>query len=133
MKYMLDTNICIYIIKKKPEQVLKRLAKIDPSTISLSSITWSELVYGVEKSESRDRNLEALSDFAIPFEILPWTLTQAEVAGKIRADLAKAGKLIGPYDTQIAAHALSLGLILITNNEKEFKRIEGLKVENWVK
>ncbi len=133
MKYMLDTNICIYIIKKKPEQVLKRLSKVDPSTIALSSITWSELIYGVEKSSSRERNLEALSDFAIPFEILPWTSTQAEIAGKIRADLAKEGKLIDHYDTQIASHALSLGLTLITNNEKEFKRIEGLKVENWVK
>ena len=133
MKYILDTNICIYIIKKKPEQVIRKLSKIDPSTIALSAVTWSELVYGAEKSENREHNLDALNDFVVPFEILPWTITEAKTAGEVRARLAKLGTPIGPFDCQIAAHALSLDLILVTNNEKEFKRVRGLKVENWTK
>ncbi len=133
MKYLLDTNICIYIIKKKPEQVIRKLSKIDPSKLALSSVTWSELVYGAEKSEKREQNLDALKDFAIPFEIPPWTSKEAQIAGKIRAELAKQGTLIGPFDIQIAAHAISLELVLVTNNEKEFKRVSGLKVENWAR
>lgn len=133
MKYLLDTNICIYIIKKKPEQVIRKLSKIDPSKLTLSSVTWSELVYGAEKSEKREQNLDALKDFVIPFEILPWTSNEAQIAGKIRAELAKLGTPIGPFDILIAAHAISLGLVLVTNNEKEFKRVSGLKVENWAK
>lgn len=133
MKFVLDTNICIYIIKKKPEQVIKKLSKIDPSIIAISAATWSELIYGAEKSANRDRNLEALHDFIIPFEILPWTSKEAEIAGEIRAALAKLGSPIGPFDIQIAAHAISLDLILVSNNEKEFKRVKGLKLENWVK
>ncbi len=133
MKYILDTNICIYIIKKKPEQVIKKLSKVDPTIIALSSITWSELIYGAEKSQHREENLNALSEFVIPFEILPWTINEAKVGGEIRASLAKLGTPIGPFDCQIAAHALSLNLILVTNNEKEFKRVHGLKVENWCK
>ena len=133
MKYILDTNICIYIIKKKPEQVIRKLSKIDPSTIALSSITWSELIYGAEKSAHRERNIDALKDFITPFEILPWTSSEAQIAGEIRSALEKLGTPIGPFDTQIAAHAISLDLILVTNNEKEFKRVKSLKVENWAK
>jgi tRNA(fMet)-specific endonuclease VapC len=133
MQFILDTNICIYIIKKKPEQVLKRLSKIDPSTIAISSITWAELMYGAAKSKNRERNLDALKDFIIPFEILPWTVNEASVAGEVRAALEKLGTPIGPFDTQIAAHALFLDLILVTNNEQEFNRIPGLKIDNWTK
>jgi tRNA(fMet)-specific endonuclease VapC len=133
MKYILDTNICIYIIKKKPEQVIRKLSKIDPSAIALSSITWSELIYGAEKSAHRERNIDALKDFITPFEILPWTSSEAQIAGEIRSALEKLGTPIGPFDTQIAAHAISLDLILVTNNEKEFKRVKSLKVENWAK
>ncbi len=133
MKFILDTNICIYIIKKKPEQVIKRLSKIDPSTIALSSITLFELIYGSEKSANREGNLDALNDFLVPFEVLPWTINEAKIAGQIRAELSKVGSPIGPFDTQIAAHAISLGLTLVTNNEKEFKRVRDLKIENWVK
>lgn len=133
MKYILDTNICIYIIKKKPEQVIRKLSKIDPSTIALSSITWSELIYGAEKSAHREQNIDALKDFITPFEILPWTINEAKTAGEIRNALEKLGTPIGPFDTQIAAHALTLDLILVTNNEKEFKRVKSLKVENWAK
>ena len=90
-------------------------------------------MYGAEKSKNRDRNLDALKDFIIPFEILPWTVNEASVAGEVRATLEKLGTPIGPFDTQIAAHALFLDLILVTNNEQEFNRIPGLKIDNWTK
>ncbi len=133
MKFILDTNICIYIIKKKPEQVLKKLLKIDPSEIALSAITWSELVYGAEKSTFKEQNLNALQGFLTPFEILPWTQQEAKLAGEIRATLEKSGSPIGPFDLQIAAQALALDLTLVTNNEREFKRVKKLKLENWSK
>jgi tRNA(fMet)-specific endonuclease VapC len=131
VKYILDTNICIYIIKKKPEKVLKKLIKIDPSQIAISSITWCELVYGAEKSQHKQKNLEALKGFIVPFEVLPFTETEAALSGKIRAQLEAAGKPIDPYDLLIAAHACSLELTLVTNNEKEFNRVSDLKIENW--
>lgn len=112
---------------------MKKLFKTDPSIIALSAVTWSELIYGAEKSVHRERNLDALQDFITPFEILSWTSKEAKIAGEIRASLEKSGTPIGPFDTQIAAHALSMDLILVTNNEKEFRRVGGLKVENWVK
>lgn len=133
MKYLLDTNICIYIIKKKPESVLKKITKLDPLQIGLSSVTWSELIYGAEKSQFREKNIEALRKFIIPFEVFPFGEKEAEKAGKIRAELEKIGKPIGPYDNLIAAHAYSLSLTLVTHNEKEFHRIKGLKIENWVR
>lgn len=133
MKYILDTNICIYLIKKKPESVVRRLSKLTPGEVAISVITWSELVYGVEKSLNRAQNWEALNDFISPLDILPWTSDEAQKAGELRATLEKVGKTISPFDVQIAAHALSLNSVLVTNNEKEFKRIQGLKVENWIK
>ncbi len=132
MKYLLDTNICIYIIKKQPESVIKKLTKKDPSDIAISAITWFELMYGVEKSQHREKNLLALKDFIFPIEILPWTEKSALHSAVVRADLAKAGLSIGALDCQIAGHALALGCTLVTNNEKEFKRVKGLKIENWV-
>lgn len=133
IKYLLDTNICIYIIKKKPEKVIRKLIKMDPSTIALSVITWSELIYGAEKSENRKRNLDALKDFSVPFEVLPWAQEEARHSGELRANLAKRGLPIGPFDCQIAAQALAQNLILVTNNEKEFNRVPGLKIQNWAK
>ena len=131
MKYLLDTNICIYLIKKKPPQVIKRLQKIDISDIAISSITFSELYYGVEKSLQKMRNKLALTEFLAPLEVLPYDDTAAVKYGNVRWDLEREGKVIGPLDMLIAAHALSLNLILVTNNEKEFKRVLGLRVENW--
>lgn len=133
MRYLLDTDICIYIIKKKPEQVLKKLVKLNPENIAISTVTLSELVYGAEKSQHRERNLEALTGFLVPFDVLPWDENAAKSTGEIRAIFEKSGKVIGPYDLQIAGQALSLNITLVTNNEKEFSRVKGLKVENWAK
>ena len=132
MKYMLDTNICIYIIKKKPLQVINRLTNIEISDIGISSITLSELEYGVEKSQKKEQNKLALTQFLTPFEIKTYNENSAQSYGKIRSELEKRGAPIGPLDLLIAAHAISLGSILVTNNEKEFQRVPGLIVENWV-
>lgn len=132
MKYMLDTNICIYIIKKKPLQVINRLTNIEISDIGISSITLSELEYGVEKSQKKEQNKLALTQFLTPFEIKTYNENSAQSYGKIRSELEKRGTPIGPLDLLIAAHAISLGSILVTNNEKEFQRVPGLIVENWV-
>jgi len=132
MKYMLDTNICIYIIKKHPQNILNRLIKINPDEICISSITLSELEYGVYKSSNPGRNKLALTEFLIPLTILPFDEIAAREYGKIRAELGKEGNIIGAMDMLIGAHALSLNLILVTNNTKEFKRIKRLKIENWV-
>lgn len=133
MRYILDTDICIYIIKKKPEQVLKKLAKLASTDIAISAVTLSELIYGAEKSQHKEKNLEALTGFLVPIDILAWDENAAKSTGEIRAILEKSGKVIGPYDLQIAGQALSLNLTLVTNNEKEFSRVKGLKIENWAK
>ncbi len=133
MKYMLDTNICIYIIKRKPSKVLKRFKKYSPGDILVSSITLAELRYGAEKSLYVEQNLDALNGFMVPLEIVPFDERAADEYGKVRAQLEKAGKPIGSMDMLIGSHALSLGLAIVTNNTKEFKRIKSLKVENWTK
>lgn len=129
---MLDTNICIYIIKKHPIHVLNNLKKKDISDVCLSSITLAELEYGVQKSERKDQNSIALAEFSAPIEIMPFDESAAIEFGKVRALLEKNGALIGEYDLMIAAHALSLNVTLITNNAKEFKRVPALKIDNWV-
>nr|MBI1228518.1 PIN domain-containing protein [Cytophagales bacterium] len=131
--YLLDTNICIYVIKQRPEIVLKKLKSHAISAIKISSVTISELYYGVAKSERRKTNEDALINFLSPFEFIPFTESDAIVYGGIRAELERKGQPIGPYDLQIAAQALSRGLTVVTNNEKEFRRISGLSVENWSK
>ena len=133
MTYMLDTNICIYAIKQKPESVLKRLQKVNPEDICISSVTYAELVHGVEKSMAVEKNRLALSLLLANIEILDFDAEAANAYGKIRANLEKNGTPIGPLDMMIAGHAKSLGLTLVTNNEKEFKRVDGLKVVNWAK
>ena len=130
MRYMLDTNICIYIIKHKPESVYRRLMKIRPEDVCISSITYSELSYGVEKSEQKDRNRLALTLMLSNIEILEFDTAAAEEYGNIRARLEKTGTLIGSLDMLIAAHAKASGCTLVTNNLKEFPRVEGLKAEN---
>ncbi len=132
MKYMLDTNICIYVIKQKPAAVLERFRQTDLSEISISSITLSELFYGVSKSSKPEQNFVALTQFAAPLEILPFGGEAAQYYGDLRAHLEKRGTPIGSLDMLIAAHALSLSSTLITNNEKEFNRVPNLKIENWV-
>ncbi len=132
MEYMLDTNICIYIIKKKPIQVIQEIQKKSIGEICISSITLAELEYGVEKSSQKVNNQLALARFLAPIEILDFNDFAAKEFGIIRAYLENIGKTIGPFDLQIAAHALAENLTLITNNVKEFSRVPNLKIENWV-
>ncbi|MBN1625678.1 MAG: type II toxin-antitoxin system VapC family toxin [Deltaproteobacteria bacterium] len=132
MHYMLDTDICIYIIKKKPAQVLQRLKKSAISDIAISSITLSELEYGIAKSSQPEQNRAALIGFLAPLEIVHFDEKAAFHYGKIRSLLESEGKMIGAMDLLIASHARSLSLTLVTNNVKEFKRIPKLQLENWV-
>jgi tRNA(fMet)-specific endonuclease VapC len=136
MNYLLDTNICIYIIKKNPEKVIKKLESIVCSGIKndifLSSVTISELFYGIAKSIHQDKNRESIKGFLSPFQIVNFDTSSAQIFGEIRFDLEKKGTIIGPYDMQIASIALANDLTLVTNNVKEFKRIKHLKIENWV-
>jgi len=131
MKYLLDTNICIYIIKKRPEKVFKKFNEEPFGTIGISSITLAELQYGVMKSSNPAKNQEALDRFITPIQIFEFGFEQTIVYGKIRAELERNGTPIGPMDTLIASHAISLNQKLVTNNEREFSRIPELQVENW--
>ncbi|UZJ39794.1 type II toxin-antitoxin system VapC family toxin [Prosthecochloris sp. SCSIO W1102] len=130
MRYLLDTNICIYIINNRPEKVLQRFRKERIGNIGISSITASELTYGVIKSGS-ERNRLALEMFMAPLEIYPFDESVIWQYGEVRANLEKQGKPIGALDTMIAAHALALNTILVTNNTREFNRVDGLHYENW--
>ena len=133
MKYLIDTNICIYIMNKHPAEVIKKFKKFELGEIGISTITVSELQYGVAKSIHREKNQPRLEEFIAPLEILTYDEIAARTYGAIRFQLEKGGQPIGPLDLLIAAQSLSHNLILITNNDKEFKRIKNLKVENWTK
>ena len=132
MRYMLDTNICIYAIKNKPKEVIERLKEHEPSEICISLVTYAELIHGVEKSKAVNKNRIALTLLLADIEILPFDANAAESYGEIRAELERKGKPIGPLDMMIAGHAKSLGYTVVTNNIKEFERIVGLRFENWV-
>lgn len=132
MEYLLDTNICIYIIKRRPEEIFNKFLTLSLGSVAISSITLAELDYGISKSTFPERNKEALEKFLTPIEVIEFGVEAAEQYGKIRFDLEKKGTPIGPLDLLIAAHAKSLNLTLVTNNEKEFTRISDLKVENWI-
>ena len=133
MKYLLDTNICIYVINEKPKKVLQKFEQYPVHEFGISSITQAELQYGVEKSMQRSRNQMALDEFLLPLTILPFHGEKLMSRyGKIRVFLESKGKSIGPLDTLIAAHALSLNLTIVTNNITEFARIPNLRCENWV-
>lgn len=131
MKYLLDTNICIYTIRQKPKRVLTRFQACEVGEIGISSITAAELWYGVEKSTQKEQNEEALSKFLFPLEIAPFETSAAEAYGVIRAELETQGLPIGGLDMLIAAQAVSLGAVLVSNNEREFKRVPRLQLENW--
>ena len=132
MKYLIDTNICIYIMNKRPPEVINKFKNMNVGMICISSITVSELQYGISKSKYKKQNIKRLEEFLVPFDILPYDEMASKFYGEIRFKLEKRGLIIGPLDLLIAAHALSRDLVLVTNNEKEFKRIKSLKVENWV-
>lgn len=131
MKFMLDTNTCIYLIKQKPEKVLHRFKAYTVGDIGISSIVLAELEYGVAKSRHVQRNRLALHEFILPLEIAAFDERAAEAYGTVRSMLEKNGMPAGSMDMLIGAHALSLGVTLITNNMREFGRLEGLKVTDW--
>lgn len=133
MKYMLDTNICIYAIKHKTETVLKNFLSHVPEEMCVSAVTYAELMHGVEKSMAVEKNRIALSLFLSPLTVLEFHAPAAEEYGKIRAELERKGTPIGPMDLLIAGHARSEGLILVTNNIREFCRVERLMVEDWTR
>lgn len=130
--YLLDTNICIYIIKRKPLSVIERLRALSLDEVAVSAITQAELEFGVQKSARPEQNQEALRGFLSPLKILPFDDRAACHYGEIRSQLEKSGQVIGAIDLLIAAHARSLSCRLVTNNEREFARVPGLLVENWV-
>ncbi|MBW8333897.1 MAG: type II toxin-antitoxin system VapC family toxin [Prolixibacteraceae bacterium] len=133
MEYLLDTNICIYIIKKKPAEVFEKFKNLALGDVGISSITLAELQYGIAKSSSPEKNREALEKFLTPIEILDYGYEATVEYGKIRAELEKKGIPIGPLDMLIASHAKSLDVVLVTNNVREFERVADLKIENWTK
>ena len=131
IRYLLDTDICIYLIERKSPQALARLQTMEIAAVGISSITLSELEYGVAKSSKPEQNKLALARFLAPLEILPFDDLAAARYGPVRALLESHGTPIGPLDTLIASHALTLGSTLVTNNVKEFSRVPGLNLENW--
>jgi tRNA(fMet)-specific endonuclease VapC len=129
---MLDTNVCIELLRGRAPGVLERLRQFEIDEIGISSITLAELQYGVAKSKSPSRHEVMLAEFCAPLAILPFDNIAAETYGLVRAALERTGTPIGPLDTLIASHALSLGVTLVTNNEREYLRVAGLHVENWL-
>jgi tRNA(fMet)-specific endonuclease VapC len=132
MRYLLDTNICIYLIKKRPLEVIERFRQHPPRDVAISTITLFELQYGIEKSKYWQRSENALTKFLLPLNLIKFDRSSAVEAAAIRAELEKKGMVIGPYDMLIAGLAKSLDMILVTNNTKEFERIVGLNLENWI-
>ena len=131
MRYMLDSDICVYIIKQRPESVLSKLRENMADGIAISAVTLAELECGVQKSASPEKNTLALNQVLSILSILPFDDMAAYEYGKVRADLERKGTPIGPLDTQIASHAKVLGMTIVTNNVREFGRVEGLAIENW--
>ena len=131
--FLLDTNICIYAIRQRSAAVLAHLRAHGPADVGVSAITVAELQYGVAKSARPEANTEALQLFLAPLEILPFDDAAATAYGRIRADLEGRGTPIGAMDLLIAAHAVSLHAVVVTNNEDEFRRVPGIEVENWTR
>ncbi|WP_104989577.1 type II toxin-antitoxin system VapC family toxin [Deinococcus sp. NW-56] len=132
--YLLDTNICIYTMNRRPEAVRRRLEETAAAghALGLSSVTWHELWYGVRRSAQPEANAARLGALAGALDLYPFGDDAAERAARIRAELSRQGRSIGPYDVLIAGHALSLGATLVTHNVGEFGRVQGLSVEDWV-
>ncbi|WP_183378691.1 MULTISPECIES: tRNA(fMet)-specific endonuclease VapC [unclassified Herbaspirillum] len=130
-KYMLDTNICIFTCKNKPQEVRNHFER-HQGQMCISTVTLMELIYGAEKSAFPERNLAIIEGFAARLDVLSYDFKASEHTGQLRAELSKQGKTIGAYDAMIAGHARSQGLIVVTNNRREFERVPGLRVEDWV-
>ena len=133
MKYLLDTNICIYIINEHPSSILDTLCSKRPNEISISSITIAELHYGAERSQNTHQNRIAILEFLLPFSLLDFDQRAASCYGKIREKLESKGTPVGPMDLLLASQATAYNLIFVTNNIKEFKRIDNLRLENWLR
>ncbi|MFP4373855.1 MAG: type II toxin-antitoxin system VapC family toxin [Spirochaetaceae bacterium] len=133
MTYLIDTNICTYLVREKDPELTQRFEEHRLYEIGVSAVTVAELQYGVAKSRQMERNRRALLRFLTPFDILPFDDKDAELFGILRARLEAQGSPIGPYDLEPAAQALARGLILVSNNEGEFRRVPGLRVENWTR
>jgi tRNA(fMet)-specific endonuclease VapC len=130
-RYLLDTNICIYIQRQRPPEVLARFKKLKPGEARISVVAWGEMQYGAAKSQHRTKVLQLLEEFAAMVPVLPMPEAAGQTYGEIRATLEARGETIGNNDLWIAAHAKAEGLTIVTNNEREFKRVPGLKVQNW--
>jgi len=131
--YLLDTNICIYIRQERPKAVLERFNRLPPGSTVISVVTYGELIYGVQRSPDPHKAMRILEELTTLIPVLPMAIEVARTYGSIRAELAARGELIGNNDLWIAAHAKSCGLTVVTNNEREFQRVEGLAVQNWAK
>ena len=131
LRYLLDTNIAIYTLKNRPAGV-RETFKAHDGQMGISSVTLMELIYGAEASQAVERNLAAIEGFAARLEVLPFDAAAAAHTGQLRAELRKIGRPIGPYDEMIAGHARSLGLIVVTNNVRQFQMVSGLRLENWL-
>lgn len=132
MKYLLDTNICIALIRQKPNELIKRLTSHKPGDVGISTVTIAELIHGAQKSNLTEQNMTALDQFLLPLEVADFDQNAAVVYGHIRTYLENKGTVIGSMDMLIAAHALSLDVVLVTNNTREFKRVPNLKIEDWM-
>ncbi len=131
IRYMLDTDICSYIMREKPLHVFERFDALEMSQFCISVITYAEFMYGIAYSSNPEKTAVVVDRFVEHVSVIPWDRPAAERYGKIRASLQAAGNIIGAMDMMIAAHALSCDMVLVTNNEKHFKRVQGLRVENW--
>lgn len=131
--YFLDTNICIYLIKESPARVIRTLQSKRPDEVAISSVTFAELQFGVEKSQHVEKNQKALDRFLAPLDIRSFDVEAGRAHARVRADLQRRGKTIGALDMMIGAHALALDATFVTNNVREFKRIRGLQIENWTR
>ncbi len=133
MRYLLDTNICIYIINRAPDKVYQRFETLRVGDVGISAITYCELQFGISNSKNPEKNQQALTGFLSPLEVLDFPSAASQIYGDIRTRLKRAGTPIGNYDLLIAAHALFANLVLVTNNTKEFQRVPGLLLEDWTK
>ena len=131
-RYLLDTDTCIYLRQRRPENVIRHFGRLRPGEAVISVVTYGELFYGIEKHVLSSASFDRLAELNTLLPVLPLTLETAKAYGSIRVDLERSGRLIGGNDLWIAAHARAEGLTLVTNNQKEFRRVKGLKLQNWV-
>ena len=132
-RFLLDTNICIYIRRRRPPEILRRFRRLEVGEAAISVVTFGELIYGAEKSEQRDAAMRQLEELASLLPVLPLPVDAGRSYGALRAELETDGRVIGNNDLWIAAHAKVAKLILVTNNERELQRVSGLKIQNWAK